>query len=992
MTSIQTDFKVTISAALNVLKTSGLLLRHSVHQPLDSVVNVTTDSRKVSSRTAFLAYRGVATDGHSHIDAATQNGAELIILEDERFIPKNCSWVLVSSSRTAWAWLASEGFGHPQNQLHMIAITGTNGKTSTSWMIRELLKQCEIPSLLIGTLGAWVGDEWIETSHTTPDPDLFYGLLKTASQRGIRVAITEAASQSLVHGKLSPIKFSGAGFTSFSRDHLDLHGTMEAYLEAKMLLFSQLLKAENFQCALSAGVLDQAILRPKYSEIGRLAKRGRVCVYGEVSNDSYINANVDTLASIHKFTYRIRNKSASFTEILAETPERLALSIVLPFPPGFLIENFCAAYLLAIHAMKQLSANCAFDEKKIRRLSPVPGRLERVSCQSAFPQPQVLVDYAHTPDALEKALAAVRPLVDGKILIVFGCGGDRDRGKRPEMAAAAERFSDKVIVTSDNPRTESPDQIFSDILKGFSNPNVATTISDRSSAISAAIAQANANDLVLVAGKGHETYQIIGKQKQLFDDRIECLRALEKMRPKKVLVVGAGVSGRGAAALLTARGHLVAISDNRVLPDELRSELAQMDVKVLDGGHDLRHLDGINAVVVSPGVAADHPLLLGAANANLPVFSEIDLALNEFRGTLIAITGTNGKSTVTAMTAHILQSRGVSATAGGNIGTPPTLLAATDQLPEYLVLELSSYQLEQSRAIDANVGVFTSFSFDHMARHGSMENYFDAKWKLFARKNPHSIAILSEEVARTAIGFKKAKLPIQTYVVAHSRNSPRNWNRLVSGWDPNAICVEIGEDGRVLQLPNESAIAKIDITSLPEYHNQLNAVYAGLSVAHALSIEFSAALSAITGFRGLPHRCETVGLIAGHRIVNDSKSTNVESTMVALASQNQPVILFLGGKGKGESFKPLLRYKDRILRVVTFGFSGKDILSDIKDDLPVTNYDTLKAALEREILIIRNLPAPILFSPGCASFDEFNNFEHRGNFFSERASALTKGV
>lgn len=992
MTSIQTDFKVSISAALNVLKTSGLLIRHLVRQPLDKVVSVTTDSRKVCSEAAFLAYRGVATDGHSHLEAAIQNGAELIILEDERFIPENSSWILVSSSRTAWAWLAAEGFGHPQNQLHMIAITGTNGKTSTSWMIRELLKQCGIPTLLIGTLGAWVGDEWIETSHTTPDPDLFYGLLKTAYQRGIRVAVTEAASQSLVHGKLSPIKFSGAGFTSFSRDHLDLHGTMESYLEAKMLLFSQLLKAENFQCAFSAGVLDQALLRPKLSEIGRLAKHGQVCVYGELSNNSNNNTNLDSLASIHKFTYRIRNRSASFTEILVETSGQLPLPIVLPFPPGFLIENFCAAYLLALHAMKQLSDKFAFDFKKIRYLSPVPGRLERVFCRSAFPQPQVLVDYAHTPDALEKALAAVRPLVAGKIILVFGCGGDRDRGKRPEMAAAAERFSDNVIVTSDNPRTESPDQIFSDILKGFSNQNVVKTISDRSSAISAAIAQANANDLVLVAGKGHETYQIIGKQKHQFDDRLECLRALEGVRPKKVLVIGAGVSGRGAAALLRARGHFVVISDNRVLSDELRSQLVQMHVNVLDGGHHLSHLDGIDAVVVSPGVATDHPLLLGAANASLPVFSEIDLALNEFTGTLIAITGTNGKSTVTAMTAHMLQSRGVSATAGGNIGIPPSLLAAQDHLPEYLVLELSSYQLEQSRPINANVGVFTSFSFDHMARHGSMENYFDAKWKLFARKNYHSVAILSEEVVRTAIGFRKAKLAIKTYIVAHSRNVSRNWIQLVNGWDPNAICVEIDEDGRVLQLPNEQAIAKLDTTSLPEYHNQLNAVYAGLSVAHALSIEFGLALSAIGGFRGLPHRCETVGIFAGHRIINDSKSTNVESTMVALASQKQPVILFLGGKGKGESFEPLLRYRDRILRVVTFGFSGKDILNDIKDELPVTSYDTLKEALEREIAIIRNLPAPILFSPGCASFDEFNNFEHRGNFFSERVSALTKGV
>lgn len=412
------------------------------------------------------------------------------------------------------------------------------------------------------------------------------------------------------------------------------------------------------------------------------------------------------------------------------------------------------------------------------------------------------------------------------------------------------------------------------------------------------------------------------------------------------LILGAGVSGLGAAALLTRRGAFVRVSEKTKLSPAQKKPWLELGVDCCDGGHDLAHLQGISHIVLSPGVPPSHMLVRGAVELGLPLISEIDLALEAYQGHLIAVTGTNGKSTTCAMILHLLKKVGLEAGVGGNFGDPPSAMLARGPLPPYLVLELSSYQLEQSHAVKPEVAVFTSFSHDHIARHGTLEAYLQAKWRVFERQTSHHLALLTPEIQ--ALG-KNLGLNIAA--------------RTVYVDDPLLKALMPGSSG-----PKEG-------------HNRLNAAFAVLAVGQVTGLHPESLIPFLKDFHGLPHRCEMVGRIAGLDVINDSKSTNVESTLVALASQAKPVVLFMGGQGKGESYSPVLEKKGLIAALVTFGPTGADIAKELQGHVPIYTYGTLKAALAEISGILETLPYPILFSPGCASFDEFSNYEHRGEVF-----------
>ncbi|NDE14908.1 UDP-N-acetylmuramoyl-L-alanine--D-glutamate ligase [bacterium] len=435
----------------------------------------------------------------------------------------------------------------------------------------------------------------------------------------------------------------------------------------------------------------------------------------------------------------------------------------------------------------------------------------------------------------------------------------------------------------------------------------------------------------------------------------------------RVLVIGGGISGLAAARLAKKRGFEVRISDRSVIPEETRHTLTSAGIEVADGGHLPSHLDQVTRVILSPGVRADHLLCKLAAERGIPMESEIDFALDGYSGRLVAVTGTNGKSTTVSMTGHILDRCGIDVSVGGNLGDPPSDMIARGDLKSNLVLEISSYQLEQSSPHPAVAAAITSFSNDHVDRHGTLEAYFAAKWKVFDWVIPGGLCVMTDEVARFANRFGKIRRQDVRWVV-------------VPGFAHDARAAEFVREARVSGRHNEINV---------EISVQLAAQLTG-------NLDYPVLARMIEDFRGLPFRCQLLGTLAGHSVFNDSKSTNCESTVAALAGMKSPVVLMMGGKGKGESYLPVLAWKQHVAALVCFGESGQSIADELSLDLRAAGIETttrrgMREAIDDAVSHARRLDCGILFSPGCASFDEFRNFEHRGQDFNDAIAAFIEG-
>jgi UDP-N-acetylmuramoyl-L-alanyl-D-glutamate--2,6-diaminopimelate ligase len=491
------------AAILATLKGAGLVYSTSpnLSESLNSRIfsEYTTDSRKIAASEIFIAYCGVASDGHRYLKDAAAKGAGLLIVENSDAIDPGWQipWICVSSGRGAWSYVAALFYGNPQKKLRFFGVTGTNGKTSTVWMLRELLAAEGVDCLSIGTLGSYLGREPIPSSHTTPDPDTLFALLGLAVSSGISIVAMEVSSHSLVQDKVLPIRFEGAGFTSFSRDHLDFHKDMESYLHAKMLLFTKLM-AENPRFAVAASIAER-------DQIVSVA--GKSSLYGFDAEDP---------ASVR---LKLTRSESDRAEVEIQFGKNQQFRGVISYVGRTAIENFVCALILAERCIGRVP-----NPHLWANLAQVPGRLERIPGPSS--RATVFVDYAHTPDALAKVLATVSSEGTAKIFTVLGCGGNRDQGKRPVMGRIAAKSSYYVFLTDDNPRDEDPDLIISQIVQGMTEFKNFEIERDRRKAIFRAIAMAQSGDVVVIAGKGHESYQIVKGIASHFDDREEARAAL----------------------------------------------------------------------------------------------------------------------------------------------------------------------------------------------------------------------------------------------------------------------------------------------------------------------------------------------------------------------------------------------------------------------------------------------------------------------------------
>lgn len=479
---------VPTSRIIDALSAAGLFVSISDNFP-ESIGGIADDSRKVVAGSAFIAVRGHAQDGHEWLKSAAERGACCAILEDasRTELPS----IVVRDGRRAAAVASASYYDWPSHEVSIVGVTGTNGKTTTVGLLRHLLDTPSHRAASIGTLGVLIGSAGEAfpggDGLTTPGPVELQRLLRALVAQGVRNVVMEVSSHSLDQRRVEGLSFAVGLFTNLTRDHLDYHGTMESYLAAKSRLIGLLSKDGT------AVINDDD---PAWRELPPAPHR--------ITFGLHVNASVSARDIVYE------TQGCRF-QLVASTG---AATVLLPLIGEFNVANAVGAAAAAV----ALGVPLDIVATRLSESPQVPGRLEKLRSH-----PTVLRDYAHTPDSLERALKAVRPFTTspegaGRLIVVFGCGGDRDRGKRPVMGEIAERLGDIAIVTSDNPRTEDPERILDDIEAGMKLANH-ERIESRRAAIARALEIAGANDVILLAGKGHETYQIRGTVSHHFDEK-----------------------------------------------------------------------------------------------------------------------------------------------------------------------------------------------------------------------------------------------------------------------------------------------------------------------------------------------------------------------------------------------------------------------------------------------------------------------------------------
>lgn len=461
------------------------------------ISGISYDSRHTRQGDLFVAVVGFESDGHSYIPMALEKGAAAVLCQSA---PEAGAWVRVGDTRCALAIASKNFFGDPAGGMTMIGVTGTNGKTTSTLLIKHVLEHCRGAKVgLIGTTGNMIGDELLPSERTTPESFELQKLLREMADAGCEYVVMEVSSHALALSRVAGIEYEVGIFTNLTQDHLDFHGGMEQYAEAKARLFRQSRRA----------VLN---LDDKYFELMKKAVSCPLITYSADSNAADIIAK-----DIKLLPDRVKFCAVTIGDIA-----RVNLAI----PGRFSVYNA----LDVIAGCMALGISLQDSTEALSSAKGVKGRVESVPTDGDY---TVLIDYAHTPDALENVLSAVRETSNGRVVALFGCGGDRDRKKRPVMGEIGTRLSDFAIITSDNPRTEDPDEIIADIVSGIREKKSRyKVISDRVKAIEWAIENHRSGDVIVLAGKGHETYQEINHVKHHMDEREIVAEIMERRKNK----------------------------------------------------------------------------------------------------------------------------------------------------------------------------------------------------------------------------------------------------------------------------------------------------------------------------------------------------------------------------------------------------------------------------------------------------------------------------
>lgn len=465
------------------------------------VSGIEHDSRKVTARNLFVCMEGAHVDGHNFIGQATDKGAVAVLTTRKNFVPpKNISALIVPDMLDALAVVVPYFYNYPARKMRVIGITGTNGKTTTTYLLREIFTCAGFKVGLIGTIQNLIGDESFPVRNTTPNVIDLQKILVEMVAKKVEVVVMEVSSHALAENRVAGVEFDAAIFTNLTQDHLDFHGTMENYLRAKSKLFDMV------------------------SRHGR--KQNKTAI---INVDDEASAEILKHCLCKKITYGLKNSADLRATSLDIRADGMNLSLVpSPLSLALHLTGIFNVYNVLAATGAALAENISPEviKRALENFRSVPGRFERIFSAAPF---EVIVDYAHTPDGVKNVLETAAQIAKGKIITVIGCGGDRDHKKRPIMGAIAGKFSDVVIATSDNPRTEDPEKILDELELGLGD-KAHERIVDRRAAIFRAIELAEAGDIVLILGKGHETYQLLNTGKIHFDDREIAQEAIEKWK------------------------------------------------------------------------------------------------------------------------------------------------------------------------------------------------------------------------------------------------------------------------------------------------------------------------------------------------------------------------------------------------------------------------------------------------------------------------------
>lgn len=861
------DARVAIGAVHGSIELDA---RDLEHRDIE-VGRVRDDSREIAAGDVFVAVRGLTSDGHAFIDTAIERGARAVVVEQPIVdLPANVMQVIVPSTVQALGALAGRDAGWPSRALGMVGITGTNGKTTTTFLVEAILRASGRLPGIIGTVNYRYRDTVKPAIWTTPTALVLHGVLGEFKSAGCTHAAMEVSSIGLEMGRLAALEFDVAAFSNLSQDHLDMHGTMEAYRQAKEQLFSEHLKPD--------GVAAINIDDPAAPFMIAAAGERRVL---RVSCDPEREADIHVVyaeSTIGGIRARIQTPRGE-----------------VEFESGALLGAYNIANLaMAVAITEALGVGHDAMVRGIAEMAGVPGRVQRVDNDHGL---DILVDYAHTPDALVNVLSALKPLAERRLICVFGCGGDRDPSKRPLMGAAVADYADLAVVTSDNPRTEQPQSIIDMILPAVPNPFFVDV--DRQRAIRAAVAEAVPGDIVLIAGKGHEDYQILGTTKIHFDDREQAAEgvalrysfSLDEIlqacggtlvhTPKGADPATARFSRVHYDSRMAASGDLYVAVRGHQLDGHLfcaNAVAAGATGVIIEAGTDVPRADGsvIDAYVIAVDAGEDSGggeldggrMALGAIAA-----FHRQRWLESGDKLLIAITGSAGKTTCKQLIAAAMSSdRCVHVTPGSfnnETGVPFTLLGLKAH-HDVAVVEMGMRGLGQIdylvRMAEPSIGVVVNAGIAHVGVVGSVEDIARGKSEVFGRlsergtavvpvDNPHLMDAVSRAPSRITFG-EAADADVR--LVSHE---PRG----VDGAEVVFSVHGIEYRGRI---------------ALPGRHNAVNAACA-LATTIAAGIPVEHAVAGLSRARAASMRGEILD-IGGRHVLFDCYNANPASTSAAL--------------------------------------------------------------------------------------------------------------
>ncbi|HEY1547855.1 MAG TPA: UDP-N-acetylmuramoyl-L-alanyl-D-glutamate--2,6-diaminopimelate ligase [Kofleriaceae bacterium] len=791
---------------------------------------VQDDSRAVQAGDVFVAVKGLHVDGHAFIDKAIANGAAAIVAERE--IDTKLPLVIVPSTQIALGLLVGRSLGDPAKAMTLIGVTGTNGKTTTTYLVEAILRAAGKRPGVIGTVEMRVGDKVLPADYTTPTPQILHGALAQMREAGCTHVVMEVTSSALAMERVVGLQFAVSAFSNLTQDHLDVHGSMAAYRDAKRRLFAEL----------TTGIGVVNIDDPEGEGMGRVApKMLSVGAHGDIR------------------IVRSESSVAGIRMTLA-TPRGELEIISKPLIGAYNVANLALAAGIA----EALGIDHAAIASGLADTAP-PGRVQRVPNDADL---DIFVDYAHTPDGLRNVLAAMRPLVERRLICVFGCGGDRDPTKRPKMGAAVSELADLAIVTSDNPRTEDPRAIIDMILPAVPKPFFVDP--DRRTAIRAAIAEATPGDVVVIAGKGHEDYQILGTTKIHFDDREEALAAVS-LRESRSLTQLADEAG--GTAINDVAIDRVTIDSRHAMPGSLyvaiHGETHDGHAFVADALH-----AGAPAVMVDHVTGSQPQIVVG--DTRLGIGKLAHAHRRRWHGKLVAVTGSAGKTTTKELVRSALAMAGTTLAAEGSLnnetGVPLTLLGLRG-FHAYGVVEMGMRgkgQIEYLTTLaEPDVACVVNAGTAHIELLGSTDAIAEAKSEIWMGLRDGGTIVRPFDDDR-----------LERHARAH-RPDARHVTFGEGGADIALIRYEPTDAGGRARIDVFGELRELEL-GLVGRHAALDACCA-LAAAHAAGASIDQALAGLARARPASMRGEIVQ-VGGKHVIVDCYNANPASMTAALTT------------------------------------------------------------------------------------------------------------